>query len=169
MMVRFVLALALALASFPAAAAEPAKIAIFDLELVDTSLEKGATLPDQDRRVALATAELRRLFTEAGRVALVDLAPQAETLRKREPLRNCNGCDEDIARALGADYEVLGFVQKTSNLILSFAVTVKDVRSGQVVRAGQVDIRGNNDEMWLRGVRWIVKNRLLTEPLPDKS
>jgi hypothetical protein len=38
-----------------------------------------------------------------------------------------------------------------------------------VVRAGQVDIRGNNDEMWLRGVRWLVKNRLLTEPLPDKS
>jgi hypothetical protein len=119
--------------------------------------------------VALATAELRRLFTESGRLQLIDLAPQAETLRKREPLRNCNGCDEDIARALGADYQVLGLVQKTSNLILSFAITVKDVRSGHVVRAGQVDIRGNTDENWLRGVRWLVKNRLLTEPLPDKS
>jgi hypothetical protein len=169
MPVRSALALALALAIAPAVAVEPAKVAIFDLELVDTSLEKGAALPDQERRVALATAELRRLFTESGRLQLIDLAPQAETLRKREPLRNCNGCDEDIARALGADYQVLGLVQKTSNLILSFAITVKDVRSGQVVRAGQVDIRGNTDENWLRGVRWLVKNRLLTEPLPDKS
>lgn len=169
MPVRSALALALALAVWPAAAAEPAKVAVFDLELVDTSLESGARLPEQEQRRARATAELRRLFAESGRVQLVDLAPQAETLRRREPLRNCNGCEEDIARALGADYQVLGLVQKTSNLILSFAVTVKDVRSGQVVRAGQVDIRGNTDENWLRGVRWLVKNRLLAEPLPDKS
>jgi hypothetical protein len=64
---------------------------------------------------------------------------------------------------------VSGIVQKTSNLILSFAITVKDVRSGKVIRAGQVDIRGNNDESWLRGVRWVVKNRLLAEPLPIPS
>jgi hypothetical protein len=168
MLVRFALPLGLVLAAMTAARAEPAKVAIFDLELVDTSLESGKSLPDQQNRLLLASAELRRLFSETG-LRLVDLTPQAETLRKREPLRNCNGCDQDIAQALGADYEVLGLVQKTSNLILSFAVSVKDARSGQVVRAGQVDIRGNNDEMWLRGVRWLVKNRLLTEPLPDKS
>ena len=36
----------------------------------------------------------------------------------------CNGCDEDIARAAGAEIEVLPLVQKTSNLILSFTVLI---------------------------------------------
>jgi hypothetical protein len=60
---------------------------------------------------------------------------------------------------------IIGLVQKTSNLILSFKVEVKDVRSGAVLRGGQVDIRGNTDEMWLRGVRFLVKNRLTDPPL----
>ncbi len=60
-----------------------------------------------------------------------------------------------------------GIIQKTSNLILSFAVVIKDVKTGKTIRGGQVDIRGNTDDTWLRGVRWIVKNRLLAEPLPE--
>jgi Protein of unknown function (DUF2380) len=60
-------------------------------------------------------------------------------------------------------------VQQPSNLILSFVVEVTEVNSGRRVRAGQVDIRGNTDETWLRGVRWIVKNRLLAEPLPGRG
>jgi hypothetical protein len=40
-------------------------------------------------------------------------------------LFKCNGCDEDLAKALGADLAVSGYVQKTSNLILAFVVTVK--------------------------------------------
>ena len=52
--------------------------------------------------------------------------------------------------------------------VLSGEATVRDLDHGteEVVRAGQADIRGNTDETGLRGVRWIVKNRLLAEPLP---
>ena len=150
------------------ALAEPApKAAVFDLELLDISQEAGqGTRADETERLRLASTELRSLLKESGAVQLVDLGPQAAVLQAKAPLRRCNGCDEDIAKALGADLAVAGFVQKTSNLILSFVVTIKDARSGEVVRAGQADIRGNTDETWLRGVRWIVKNRLLAEPLP---
>jgi hypothetical protein len=164
----FAAAFMLALAMSPGAlAAEPLKLAVFDLELVDTSVE-GARA-DQEQRLVLATAELRRLLEAQPDVKLVDLAPQAEAIRRAAPLRNCNGCDAEIARALGADYEVLGRIQKTSNLILSFLIELRDLRSGRMLRAGQVDIRGNTDDTWLRGVRWVVKNRLLTEPLPRPS
>jgi hypothetical protein len=151
------------------AAAQPPTAAVFDLELVDTSQEADrGERADQAARTALASAELRRLLTESGQLRIVDLGPQAARIRDKSPLSKCNGCAEDLAREAGADLAVSGIVQKTSNLILSFAIRFKDVKSGMTVRAGQVDIRGNTDETWLRGVRWVVKNRLLAEPLPEK-
>jgi hypothetical protein len=117
----------------------------------------------------MASQELRNLIAASPDLALIDLAPQREAIARQTPLNKCNGCEEELGKALNADLVVSGVVQKTSNLILSFAVIVKDVRTGNVVRAGQVDIRGNTDETWLRGVRWLVRNRLLVEPLPVPS
>jgi Protein of unknown function (DUF2380) len=153
--------------AFSAAAAEPARTAVFDLELIDMSQE-GAQGPRQDeiRRLERASAELRALLAASAQLQSVDTAPQRDAIAAKAPLHKCNGCDEDLGRALGADIVVTGIVQKTSNLILSFLIEIKDVRTGKLIRAGQVDIRGNTDDTWLRGVRWIVKNRLLAEPLP---
>ena len=145
------------------------KAAVFDLELVDTSQEsERGERADQTRRLALASAELKRLLAQSDQLDLADLTPKAATIGDKSPLAKCNGCADDIARDLGADLAVTGVIQKTSNLILSFAVEIKDVRDGKFVRGGQVDIRGNTDETWLRGVRWLVKNRLLAEPLPER-
>ena len=47
-----------------AAAAEPAKTAVFDLELIDTSVEAGRVREDQARRLGLASAELRELLSK---------------------------------------------------------------------------------------------------------
>jgi hypothetical protein len=151
-------------------AAQPAKAAIFDLELVDMSQEgERGERADQTARIALATAELRHLLAASGQFQIIDLVPHAATIRERSPVFRCYGCAEELALAAGADIAVTGIVQKTSNLILSFAIELKDARSGMPIRGGQVDIRGNTDETWLRGVRWIVKNRLLVEPLlPDR-
>jgi hypothetical protein len=153
-----------------AMAADPAKTAVFDIELIDMSQEAARGVrEDQNRRLSLASDELRSLLRASSQLTLVDLAPQREAIAAKVPLNKCNGCDEDLGKALGADLVVSSIVQKTSNLILSFAITVKEVRTGKVIRGGQVDIRGNTDENWLRGVRWLVKNRLLAEPLPIPS
>jgi hypothetical protein len=166
---RFWFALTVLLAG-PAYSAEPAKTAVFDIELIDMSGEAGqGPRDDQTRRLDLASAELRNLLEQSRQLTLIDLSPQLEVIAAKAPLNRCNGCSQDIAKELGADLAVTGIVQKTSNLILSFAIEVKDVRTGKVLRGGQVDIRGNTDETWLRGVRWVVKNRLLAEPLPIPS
>lgn len=146
--------------------AEPLKAVVFDLEMIDTSLDGGNA--EQARRLALASNELRRLIGESGRVSIVDPSPQAGVIAQSWPLSKCNGCDEDIAKALGADTEVTSAVQKVSNLILSFSATIKDPKDGKVLRVGVVEIRGNSDEMWLRGIRSLVKNRLLETPLPER-
>jgi hypothetical protein len=146
---------------------QPLKAAVFGLELLDTSEEGTITgeRSDQTQRVVLANAELRRLLDASGQIIGVDLTPQITEIERSTPLFSCKGCEQKIARSLGADVTIIGLVQKTSNLILSFKVEVKDVRSGAVLRGGQVDIRGNTDEMWLRGVRFLVKNRLTDPPL----
>jgi len=152
-----------------AAVAEPLKTAVFDIELVDLSQEaEAAPRDDQTRRLKLVSDELRSLLEASPQIELVDLLPKDDEIRRKAPLYSCNGCAEDLAKELGAEILVSGIVQKTSNLILSFGITIRNARSGQLIRAGQADIRGNTDESWLRGIRWITKNRLMSEPLPTQ-
>lgn len=152
--------------SFAGAAVEGVHAAVFDLDFVDTSQEgaSGHIREDEARRLAMVSDTLRRMLAERG-IAVVDLAPARERIGKAAPLSRCNGCDLDLSRELGAGLAVTGFVHKVSNLILSINVAIRDVRDGQTVRAGSVDIRGNTDESWSRGISYLVRNRLLDPPL----
>jgi hypothetical protein len=49
-------------------------------------------------------------------------------------------------------------VQKVSNLILNINVEVRSVATGETLYVKSVDIRGNTDETWLRGLRRLVEN-----------
>ncbi len=73
-----------------------------------------------------------------------------------QDLRNCNGCELDIGRALGADVVIIGWVQKVSSLILNINIEVKDVASGKMLYTKSVDLRSNSGKSWLRGIRYIV-------------
>jgi hypothetical protein len=149
-----------------AAGAQGPRAAVFDLDFVDTSQEgaSGRVRDDEARRLALVSDTLRRMLAERG-VTVVDVAPARGRIEAGAPLTRCNGCDLDLARELGAELAVIGFVQKVSNLILNINVTVRDARSGQTVRAASVDIRGNTDESWSRGISYLVRNRLFDPPL----
>ena len=149
-----------------AAGAQGPRAAVFDLDFVDTSQEgaAGAVRDDEARRLALISDTLRRMLAERG-ITVVDLAPARERIAKAAPLTRCNGCDLDLARELGAELAVTGFVQKVSNLILNINVLIRDARGGQAVRGGSVDIRGNTDESWSRGISYLVRNRLFDPPL----
>lgn len=146
-----------------ASAAGPARIAVFDFELVDTSLEgemAGAD-PAEQARLRLLEAELRRSLEESGRFEVVDTAPVADAVAAAGKLRTCNGCEVRIARELDADLALVGWVHKVSDLILSVNVVIRDVSTRERVFGSSVDIRGNTDDSWLNGIRYIVKNRLL--------
>jgi hypothetical protein len=153
------------LAAPVASAAEPARLALFDLELVDSSLEgemAGAD-PAEQARLRLVQAELRRSLEKSGRFELVDTAPVADQVAVAGRLRSCNGCEVPIARRLDADLALVGWVHKVSNLILSVNVVIRDVSTRERVFASSVDIRGNTDASWLHGIRYILNNRLLKQ------
>ncbi|NNF79266.1 MAG: DUF3280 domain-containing protein [Rhizobiales bacterium] len=90
----------------------------------------------------------------------MDVSSVADEIEKLSPLQRCNGCDIDIAKRFGADYVVLGVVYKVSNLILEIHLYLRDVKTGQVLNHMHTNIRGNTDNSWLRGLRWLIKNRL---------
>lgn len=53
---------------------------------------------------------------------------------------------------------VIVWVQTVSNLILSINIEVTDAASGRLVYNKPVDLRGNTDESWLRGIRYMVNS-----------
>ena len=104
---------------------------------------------ETDRRLALVSAELARELEARG---------MYRVLKSSHDALGCNGCEIDAAKALGAERVALCWVQKVSNLILNLNLEVLSVASGETLYAKSVDIRGNTDESWLRGVRRLVDN-----------
>jgi Protein of unknown function (DUF2380) len=148
-----------------ASAAEPARLALFDLELVDSSLqgEIEGTDPAEEARLRMVQEELRARLQESGRFQLVDTAPVAAQVEAAGVLWSCNGCEVAIARRLDADLALVGWVQKVSNLILNVNVVIRDVSTREQVFASSVDIRGNTDASWRHGIRYLLDHRLLKE------
>jgi hypothetical protein len=142
----------------PARAAEtPTPAAVFDIELIDTSGEQGTG--DHADRIAKASAVLRDRLAEAG-YRPVDLAPFAGRIEAIGHRYSCDGCLRDIAADAGAAVVVTAAVHKVSSLILTIDIAIETVPDGRRIAAGTADIRGDNDRSWIRGVEWLVRNRL---------
>ena len=75
----------------------------------------------------------------------------------------CGGCEFGYAKQLGADYAAWIVVQKVSDLILNINVYMGDVAAKKLAFVHSVDIRGDTDESWSRGISYLVKNYLLPD------
>jgi len=147
--------------SAPARADLPG-IAVFDFELVDTTLEGEVNGPRTDERDRLMRVgdQLRKELAESGKFRLLDIAP-VNAAAHGSNLQACGGCDVKYSQQLGADLEITGVVQKVSNLILNINIYLRDVHTGRLITAMSADMRGNTDESWLRALAYLVRNRLL--------
>lgn len=146
----------------PAAAAAPPAVAVFPLELYDTSGE--GPRPDQERRLRMLDAELLARLAESGRYA-----PVAAQLPEGAPgIRNCNRCDVKAAEQLGAPLALSGVVHKVSNLILTLTLVLREVPSGETRHVWRADFRGNTDESWQHALNWLLRHRVLAAPEPAR-
>ncbi len=149
---------------FASAATAGDKVAFFGLTLLDESLQSQmqGEDPAQAARIAMLEEIVRDRFLAEG-YELLDITPvQADLDRIVNPAK-CYGCDTRMATDLGADFSLVGEVQKVSNLILAMNLQLRDAATGDLVRGGVVDIRSNTDESWQRGMRYILKNRIFRE------
>jgi hypothetical protein len=109
----------------------------------------------------MISARLREAFVRERFYQVVDRAPVAaliEAARNTQNLLDCNGCELDIARQAGAARILLGWVQKVSNLILNINIEVRDAGTGKAVLVKSVDLRGNTDLSWQRGIDFLVRD-----------
>lgn len=141
------------------AMADPASIAVFDFSLVNTS--PAASTPAEMARLQRMSNDLRDMLAASGRYVPVDLGPVRDKLRDEPAIKDCNGCERDLARTLDAEFAAYGWVQKVSNLILNVNLVIEDAKTGRVIKAGSVDIRGNTDESWSRGLKYLLRERIL--------
>jgi hypothetical protein len=156
------LTIALMLAIASPAPAEPVKVAVFDFELLDTSLQGAVNgpQPDEQGRLMDVTAQLRKALTQSGNFMVMDIAP-VNAAAHGSNLQNCGGCDVQYAQKLGADLAITGLVQKVSALILNMNIYLRDAHTGKLITAMSADFRGNTDESWSRTMSYLVRNRLL--------
>ena len=157
-----VFVLLLTMGSMPTKAADLPRLAIFDLEMLDTSLQGQMNGPraDEHERLLRAGDQLRQELGESGKFRIVDISP-VNAAAHQSNLQACGGCDLKLAQQLNADVEMTGLVQKVSNLILNINLYLRDVHTGRLVAAASADMRSNTDESWSRTMRYLIHERLL--------
>jgi hypothetical protein len=156
------LVIALMLLASSSAHADPPKAAVFDFELVDTSLQGEVDGPrtDEQRRLMNVSEQLRKGLAEAGKFVVLDISP-VNAAAHANNLQACGGCDVKYAQQLGADLAITGLVQKVSALILNMNIYLRDAHTGQLITAMSADFRSNTDESWSRTMNFLLRNRLL--------
>ena len=156
-------AVVLSLATITNAAAQSAPlktIAVLDFDLLDDQRD---LVPDTTLgpRLDAIRQQLADALTQNTLYAVIDNAPAKDLmarLKATQDLHSCNGCGREIAKALGADRVLVGWVQKVSNLILNINIQIEDVATGAVLLNKSVDLRGNTDDTWKRGIARIVRD-----------
>lgn len=145
------------------AAAAPIKLALFDFELEDFSA--GASSTDaasaDAAHLANVTAMVRQRFAQSGRYSLIDVAQVDATAARTHTLRECNGCDAEIALQLGAEQSLVGVVSRISRTEYVVKFQVRDARTGAVVAAADSGLRMGADYSWSRGAARLIEEKLL--------
>jgi hypothetical protein len=156
------LALVLAFgASARAADASPATLAMVGFELLEDHPDASRN-DAQQARLRLIEDEFRAQIQQRGLYTLVDNAPHQALIKRVsggvEFLYRCPHCLAEIGTGIGAHYVAVGWVQKVSNLILNVNIEIREVATNRVALVKSVDMRGNNDESWIRAVRFLVRD-----------
>jgi hypothetical protein len=140
-----------------------ARVAFFGFRLINTSLEP--TTAAEDARIGQLDQLFREKVEASRRYMLMTVPPEMQQEIAAGPgIDGCNGCERELARKVGAELAAWGTVQKVSNLILNINVYLRDVETGTMTFARSVDIRGNNDVAWQRGLDYLLGNYLLGNP-----
>ena len=151
------------LAAFPAEAASPApiKLAIFDFEFEDFTDRSAGETPSDTEQLRRVTDEVRQLLAQSGRYSLIDVGSADAVAVKAHTLRECNGCDADIALQLRAEQSFVGVVRRISRTEYTVRFQIRDARTSAVVSSENSGLRMGADYSWSRGAARLIKDRLL--------
>jgi uncharacterized protein DUF2380 len=135
---------------------KPQKVAFVGFRIINDAMEPISDA--ENNRARLLDNILVDKLEQTGRFKFVPIPKAiAEQIDKGPFIGECNGCEIDYGRKLKADLIAWGTVQKVSNLILNLNVYMESVDSGKMTYIKSVDIRGNNDRSWTKGLEWMLR------------
>jgi hypothetical protein len=138
-------------------------IAFFGFQLINTSLEPTTAVEDQ--RIRMLDDLFREKLSASGRFTIAAISPDVQhDVASGPAISNSNGCERDYVKRTSANWAAWGTVQKVSNLILNINVYMEDVQTGKLEFVRSVDIRGNTDESWRRGLDYMLSHYLFGGP-----
>lgn len=160
-------ALAAGVSLNPAAATGPAspapvKIAVFDFELDDMSPAAALTNLNttEASSIAQVSAAARNELEKSGRYTLVDTHKADIRAVTDKKLRDCDGCEAQIARQLGADQALIGVLRRATQTDYYIAIQIRDAHTGKVLEVQEANFAGDQTG-WPTGVRMLIKHQLL--------
>jgi hypothetical protein len=147
------------------------KLAVLDIELTG-DLGGPQFTAEHEARLRMESGKLREELELSGLYKVVDITPAQPLITKLKSqqsyLHDCNGCDLEIGRQLGADQVLVTWVDRVSGLILSLTYEFHDVSTGQIVGRKSYDFRGDNDSAWTHAVKYMVRDLKENAAAPAK-
>ena len=146
---------------------DPVKtVALLNAQFLNDHEDLEPTTVAERNRLAMIEERFKSELEASGRYRFVPIpAEAAAKMAAGAEIGNCGGCEFDYGRQLGGDFAAWIVVQKVSDLILNINVYMADVPARKLKFVHSVDIRGNSDEFWVRGIDYLVKNYLLAGQL----
>lgn len=148
-----------------AVAPAPPKIAVFDFELEDDSAAGAATGERAADIAAMVEVSrtARAFLSDSGKYAVIDTSGAQAQAVKNHGLRDCDGCDAEIAKTLGADQSLVGVVHRAEQAAYAVEVQIREASSGKVIFARREVFLGGATE-WSSGVKSLLRRGLQTTP-----
>jgi Protein of unknown function (DUF2380) len=146
-----------------AAQSEPAKsVALLNVQFLNDHEDLEPTTDPERARLALIASLFKTKLESSGRYQFVSIpADAASKIATGPEVGACGGCEFGYGKQFGADTVAWIVIQKVSDLILNINVYMADVAAGKLAFVHSVDIRGDTDESWTRGLTYLLKNYLL--------
>ena len=140
-------------------------VALLNVQFLNDHEDLEPTTAKERTRLALIASLFKAKLEASGRYKFVSIpADAAGKIESGPEVGACGGCEFGYGKELGADTVAWIVVQKVSDLILNINVYMADVAARRMAFVHSVDIRGDTDESWSRGITYLVKNYLLPSP-----
>jgi hypothetical protein len=162
----FLILEAVSAAATAATPPEPTRsVALLNVQFLNDHEDLEPTTAAERARIGLIASVFKAKLEASGRYTFVPIpADIAAKISAGAEIGACGGCELKYGKTLDADYAAWIVIQKVSDLILNINVYMADVATGKLAFVHSVDIRGDTDESWTRGVTYLVKNYLLPAP-----
>jgi hypothetical protein len=142
--------------------ADPQRVAFLGIHFQNDNAGYEPTSDAEQNRMKSISKAFEKMLVASGKYTFVSVpASEQQKIKAGQMVGACGGCEYNYGRDLNADLVAWIRVQKVSNLILNINVYMADVSQKRATFIHSIDLRGNTDESWMRGIKYLVQNYLL--------